>query len=481
MPILKKVAQRYYTMTNISKIPFVKFYLLSGVLACACTMLWAMFASVVLILSFGFEINASFAAMFDRWIFFFIAIFAGINVLVRPKNISSIRENLSYIVVIVDLVLAFFMSILLTVVIGFIISIVSKSNLDVALIGAFRIWILTFVCVFIGLMFLINPARSAINQKRKMKRALVGYTFLAPNIIGFLVFTSLPVVASLLLSFCKWDIITGIDGIELVGLANFKKLLGMEFLGGAQHWWQYIAIWNYVKANDPNFWKYLWNTIFFMFGIPFGMAGSLFLAILLNRKIRGRVLFRTIYFLPSMCVPVAVFLLWRWLYNPHFGLINWLLGMVGINGPNWLSSMAWAKPAIMITGFWGAVGGPTMILYLAGLQGVPRNLYEAADIDGASATQKFRHITWPLLTPTTFFIFIMSIIGGFQGSFESAYMMTGGGPAGSTTAISFYIYNNAFRWFKMGYAASISWVLFLTVFIVTLINYKYGGKRVHYY
>ncbi|MCK4271387.1 sugar ABC transporter permease, partial [bacterium] len=166
--------------------------------------------------------------------------------------------------------------------------------------------------------------------------------------------------------------------------------------------------------------------------------------------------------------------------NPDFGLFNTFLANIGIKGPDWLSSITWAKPALIIMGLWGAIGGYNMILYLAALKGVPPELYEAADIDGASRWQKFRHVTWPMITPTTFFIFIMAVIGGFQGYFMAAYIMTGGGPAGATTTMSYYIYNNAFQWFKMGYAASIAWFLFILVFIATLINWKYGGKLVHY-
>jgi multiple sugar transport system permease protein len=366
-------------------------------------------------------------------------------------------------------------------VIALFISLTFKYSLGSALKESYRLWIIYFIIIFLALLFFINPRKLTISKKRKIYEAIIGYTFLCPNIIGFLVFTSLPVIASLLLSFCEWDVISGIKGIRFVGLENFGKLLAIQFIGGARNLWDYFLFWKYFDANDSNFWQYMWNTIYLMGGIPFGMAGSLILAIFLNKHIKGRILFRTIYFLPTMCVPVAIFLLWRWLYNPDFGLINWLLNSIGIRGPNWLSSTNWAKPAIIITGLWMGIGGPSMILYLAGLQGIPRDLYEASEIEGANAWQKFVHITWPLLTPTTFFIFIMSIIGGFQGNFESAYMMTGGGPAGSTTAISFYIYNNAFRWFKMGYASAISWVLFVIVFVVTLINYKYGGKRVHYY
>ncbi|MDI6784729.1 MAG: sugar ABC transporter permease [bacterium] len=321
--------------------------------------------------------------------------------------------------------------------------------------------------------------------KRKVKEAVSGYAFILPNIIGFLVFTSLPVLASFLLSFTQWDLL---GAREWVGLKNFYNLLWFTIPpGSVQHWYDYLLFWKVFEPLDAQFWKFLGNTLFFMFGIPLSMAGSLALALALNQKIRGRVIFRTIYFLPTITAGIATYLLWRWLYNADFGLINAFISKFGqligmqLTGPEWLASTAWAKPALMLMFFWAGVGGVNMILYLAGLQNVPSHLYEAADIDGASSWQQFRHITWPMLTPTTFFIFTMSLIGGFQGGFDAAYVMTGGGPAGATTTLSYYIYNNAFVWFKMGYAASIAWVLFFLVFIATILNWKYGGKRVHYF
>ena len=288
----------------------------------------------------------------------------------------------------------------------------------------------------------------------RLRDILGSYLFLMPNFLGFLIFTSLPVLASFFLAFVDWDILTPPNW---VGIQNFTRLM-----------------------KDRLFWKYAGNTLFLMIGIPIGMFASLLLALVMNRKLKGITFYRTIYFLPSISAGVALCMLWRWIYNPDFGLLNSFLTKVGIDGPEWLSSTVWAKPALMIMGLWTSMGGYNMILYLAGLQGIDPGLYEAADIDGASERQKFWNITWPMLTPTTFFIFVMSVIGGFQGGFEAAYIMTGGGPAGATTTISFYIYNNAYRWFKMGYAASIAWFLFLIILIVTLFNWKYGGKVTHY-
>ena len=264
----------------------------------------------------------------------------------------------------------------------------------------------------------------------------------------------LPILAALFLAFVKWDMLSP---MEFVGFANFKKLL-----------------------SEPDFWKFSYNTVFLMLVIPVQMLGSLFLAIALNQKLKGIVVFRTIYFLPTICSGVALLILWKWIYDYENGLFNMMLARLGIEGPNWLGSIAWAKPAIMIMTFWTAVGGYNMILYLASLQGISPDLYEAADIDGASQWQRFWSITWPLVSPTTFFIFITSVIGGFQGGFEAAYILTRGGPAHATTTISYYIYNHAYQWFNMGYASAISWVLFIAVFLATAINWKFGGKRVVY-
>jgi multiple sugar transport system permease protein len=292
-----------------------------------------------------------------------------------------------------------------------------------------------------------------------------------PNFIGFLLFTSLPVLASLCISFLEYDCITA---PKFVGLKNFITLLGFHMESGM------------VAANDQEFWKYTWNTIFLMFAIPVGMLLSLATALAMNQKLKGIVLFRTVYFLPTVSSGVALALLWKWIYNPDFGLLNEFIGKIGAlfyqswRGPQWLSSIAWAKPSLMIMGLWTGMGGVNMILYLAALQGVPRDYYEAAEIDGASAWQKFCKITWPMISPTTFFIAIMSVIGGFQGGFMSAYVMTQGGPAGATTTIEYYIYNNAYQWFHMGYAASIAWFLFIVIFVVTLINWRFGGKLVQY-
>lgn len=299
---------------------------------------------------------------------------------------------------------------------------------------------------------LANPAQT--------KETIAAYAFLAPNLLGFLIFTSIPVGASLFLSFVKWDLLTP---PSFVGFDNFIRLF-----------------------QDENFWYYCWNTVYLMLAIPIGMAGSLLLAIGMNQKLKGIVFFRTVYFLPTLCSGVAIYMLWRLIYNPEFGVLNSMISgfgnMIGISmtGPMWLQDEAWAKPALIIMGVWQTVGGYNMILYLAALQGVPRDLYDAAEVDGASSYQKFWNVTWPQISPTTFFIAIMGVIGGFQAGFDPAYIMTGGGPNGSTTTIIYHIYNNAFKWHNMGDAAAAAWFLFIIVLLFTMLQWRFFGRQVHY-
>ncbi len=296
--------------------------------------------------------------------------------------------------------------------------------------------------------------------KNSTKEAIAAYGFLLPNLAGFLIFTSIPILASLGLSFVKWDLFSP---PTFVGVSNFTNLF-----------------------VDPLFWKYSWNTVYLMLAIPLSMAGSLILALALNQKLKGIVFFRTVYFLPTICSGVAIYMLWRLIYNPEFGMLNAVIAKFGqwlglpLQGPHWLTDEAWAKPALIIMSVWQSVGGYNMILYLAALQGVPRDLYDAAEVDGANSWQKFWAVTWPQISPTTFFIGIMSLIGGFQAGFDPAYIMTGGGPNGSTTTIIFYLFNNAFQWHNMGYAAAIAWVLFIIVFAITLFQWRFFGKTVHY-
>ena len=324
-----------------------------------------------------------------------------------------------------------------------------------------------------------RPA-TAPSPGRRRAPFLQALPFLIPNLVGFLVFTFLPVMACFALSLADYRL-APVDSfadfreqIRFVGLQNFARLLGFGREDGR------------LVANDPLFWRYLGNTLFLMLGIPLSIAGSLLLALLLNQRLRGITIFRTIYFLPTVSSAVAVCIVWKWIFHQQpneIGLLNSVLMGLGIaNPPDWLGTMQWAKPAFIIMVLWLSVGGYNCVLYLAGLQGIPQELYEAADLDGAGPWARLRHITWPLLSPTTFFVVTMSVIAGLQGSFlfTAAFLMTAGGPAGATTTLMLYIYNYAIAWHQLGYASAIAAVLFLLVFTFTLINWRYGQRLVHY-
>lgn len=295
-----------------------------------------------------------------------------------------------------------------------------------------------------------------------IRKNLIAWGYLTPNLSGFMIFTLIPVVIAFALSMFRWDIFH--DPI-FVGFDNFRDLLGFHFSSSS------------LVANDPEFWQYLGNTLFLMIGIPLNMLVSLLIAMLLNHHIKGIGFFRTIFYLPTICGGVGMLLLWGFIFAPEIGIMNRILEFIGLYGPSWLTHYYWAKPTFILIGLWGAMGGNNMLLYLAGLQGIPPELYEAARVDGASRIQQFVNITVPMLAPTSFFIFIMGVIGGFQGGFDAAFVLTQGGPAGATTTLSYYIYNHAFVWFNMGYAAAISLVLFVLVLIITIINWRFGGKN----
>jgi multiple sugar transport system permease protein len=306
-------------------------------------------------------------------------------------------------------------------------------------------------------------ATTQIKQRGLYSREwVVALAFLLPNICGFFLFTAGPVLASLVLSFTSWDLLTP---PRFVGFSNFVELLG--FRNTVDGW----------RANDPNFWKYLYNTLFMMMSLPVNIATSLFLAVILIKKIRFTYFYRLIFFLPTILAGVAIFYLWRWIYNPEYGLFNTMLGVVGIQGPTWLTDPFWAKPAIMIMGMWIGIGGTGMILYIAALQNVPIELYEAAEIDGANAWRQFWAVTWPSVMPVTFFLFTMGIISGLQYGAEAVMIMTQGGPFGATTTLGYFIYTKAYVDFEMGYAATIAWVLFALTLSITILNWKKGGKN----
>ncbi len=429
--------------------------------------------------------------------------------------------------------------------------------------------------------------------------------FLAPNFVGFLAFVAFPVVFAVAMAFTNWDLSLHNrfrdEPVRFIGLQNFVDLLGFHRAEDGS--W---------TPNDRNFWRYLGNTLYLMLGIPLGIAGSLIFALLLTRPLTprsrrtawplaamslgvglvvggwlwasgygliallfgllagaapaasilaGPTVYRTIFYLPHFTAGVAVFLLWKHMYNPVYGPINqalrpvldaladlvhatpaplwgglglllqlaglvailWLgflalrnwamaesglgatllalagvvvLGLVllglgvvtarlpdmaadGLEPPRWLGTVAWAKPALIIMSLWAAVGSNNMLLYIAGLSNVPPELYEAADIDGAGRWQRFWHVTWPQLAPTTFFIVIMSVIGGLQGGFEQARTMTQGGPFGSTTTLAYYVYTEGFETGRLGYGSAIALTMFVMIFTLTAINYRFGNRYVN--
>lgn len=264
---------------------------------------------------------------------------------------------------------------------------------------------------------------------------------LLPSLAGMVAFLMAPVLSSLVLSFSQWDLI---GEINWVGFDNYVTAL-----------------------SDPAVLGALRNTLTFILGyLPSVVLIALGLALLLNRRIRGRVVFRAIYFVPVVTSWVAVSLIWKWLLNPQYGLVNFALSAIGIRGPGWLFDPAWAMTGVILTSVWKDIGFVTVI-YLAGLQDIPEPLYEAAALDGASPWQRFWSITFPMLAPTTFFVTTISLISSFQ-VFDQVWIMTQGGPAGATSVMVELIYKNAFSYYKMGYASAISWVLFALIFVVTI-------------
>ena len=279
------------------------------------------------------------------------------------------------------------------------------------------------------------------------------WVLLAPTLFGLLVGTLGPVLAAIGISFSNWDVITP---PTFAGLENYQNLL-----------------------KDPTFRKALMNTVYYVgVMVPVSTVLSLGLALLLNQKLRAITWYRTAYFLPVVSSTVAVALVWSWIYSKDFGLLNYVLRTLGLNPIAWLSSTRWAMPAVIIMGVWGILG-EGMIIFLAGLQSISQSYYEAAEVDGASGWQKLWRITLPLITPSLFFFFIITMINAFQ-TFEQIYIMTRGGPVNSTTTIVYYIYRNAFRNFKMGYASSQAIVLFLIIMILTLISWRSQEKWVFY-
>lgn len=291
----------------------------------------------------------------------------------------------------------------------------------------------------------------AARRRSRWRTNLWGYVFIAPWLVGFLVFTLGPFVASFWLGFTRWGLL---DTPVFVGLRNYWDLI-----------------------HDQLFIKSLLNTAYYtVFHVPLGMLLAFLLALALNQRIRGIPIYRTLFYLPSITASVATAILWVYLLQPD-GIVNAALGLIGITGPPWLADTFWAMPSLILISLW-SIGG-TMIIYLAGLQGVPQHLYEAAVIDGAGRWQKALHVTIPMLTPTILLTAILGVIGSFQ-VFDNAFIITNGGPANATLVYILLLYENAFEYFKMGYAAAMAWVLFLIVLAVTLIQLRVARTWVYY-
>jgi multiple sugar transport system permease protein len=287
------------------------------------------------------------------------------------------------------------------------------------------------------------------------REAFWGYLFLVPWFVGMALFVVGPVIASLAMSFTKYNVM---GSPELIGLANFRRAF----------------------FEDELFWSSLERTFrYALIYVPIAMAGALGLALLLNRKIPGTTVYRTMYFLPHLTPSVAAAILWLWLLHPEVGPVNYLLSGIGAGKPGWFASPAWALYAIVLIGLWNAWGGNTMLIFLAGLQGVPQEMYEAAEIDGAGAWARFRHVTLPLVSPTIFFNLVLGIIAALK-VFSLAYVATNGGPNRATWFYALHIFRWAFEYFEMGYASALAWIFGLILLALTLVQIKLSGRWVYY-
>jgi multiple sugar transport system permease protein len=299
----------------------------------------------------------------------------------------------------------------------------------------------------------VPPKRRASRRQRQDLRN--GLLFASPWLAHLVLLVVYPIAASLYYSFCAYD---ALRPPRWIGLENYRILF----------------------TDDPQFWTSLWNTAYIvLFGLPVTLVASLGIALLMNQKLRGMAFYRTVFYLPSITPIVATAILWLWVLNPEMGLANTLLAKVGVQGPGWLVSPQWAKPALILMGLWGA--GGSMVIYLAGLQGVPSQLYEAASLDGAGKWVQFRHVTLPLLSPVILFNLIMGLIASFQ-YFTQAYVITRGtgSPQDATLFYALHLFNSAFLDFRMGYACAMAWVLFLLTLVCALAVFRSSARWVYY-
>jgi multiple sugar transport system permease protein len=289
-------------------------------------------------------------------------------------------------------------------------------------------------------------------SRRAFRRNLDGWLFASPWIIGFVLWTLGPMIASLVIAFTEWDLIST---PRWIGLANFTGMVDDALVAQA------------LKVT----------TLYAITSVPLHIVVGLLLALLLNSDIKGLRFYRTAFYMPSVLSGVAVALLWRWLFSAEFGLINALLSYVGITGPSWLGDPAWALPSLVLMSVWSV--GSVAIIYLAGLQGIPTDLYEAAQVDGATGWSRFWSVTLPMMTPVLFFQLVTGLIAALQ-IFTQAFIMTDGGPNNATLFLLLYLYRNAFEYFRMGYASALAWLLFVYILVLTLILFRLSDLWVYY-
>jgi len=305
----------------------------------------------------------------------------------------------------------------------------------------------------------LQPTPPTVRRRRSTmarQEAFFAYLFLLPWIIGFVAFIAGPMLASLFLSLTSYNIVAP---PTFVGLENFVRAF----------------------TQDPLFWGSLGKTFLYaIVVVPLGVGGALLVAMLLNQSLRGTSFYRTIFFLPHLTPAVAAVYIWAWLLNPQFGFVNEIIWKIArIEGPGWLGSKEWAIPALILIALWGIIGGNMMMIFLAGLQGVPKELYEVASLDGANPWQRFWNITFPMISPTVFFNSVLAIIGALQ-TFTSAFVATGGGPAYATYFYALHIYNTAFSYTEMGYASALAWIFFVILVTFTFIQFQASNRWVYY-
>ncbi len=287
-------------------------------------------------------------------------------------------------------------------------------------------------------------------KKKERRTALL---FITPMYVQFIVFTLFFLGYSLYMSFTDWNIVAGTK--NFIAFDNFVQIL-----------------------EDPIFWKSVWNTVYLMIGIPIGMVLALLMAMALNRRLPGKTIFRVSVYLPAVTSAMAIVLLWRFIYNAEYGVINLVIQqLTGKAGPNWLGDPFMVKISLIIMGVWRGVGS-TMILFLAGLQNVPKDYYEVVDVSGGNAWHKIRYVTLPMLSSVTFYVLITGVIGGLQ-AFGDQFIMTGAGPEHSAITIVYFLWQKGFAEYDMGAASAVSWIVAVVIFIVTLIQFKLSKRWVY--